>query len=97
MRHDLIPIEDDPFQHRSQLFQAGSVGGTKQTAVREDLNGIHVALAPACGSCPFHWGLPAAAGDRYLAPVVVMPSGKISFQAAMNRFISSSVPIETRR
>ena len=45
-------------------------------------------------------GLPAtatAAANRYRVPVAVIPSGKISFQAVMKRFISSSVPIETRR
>lgn len=34
---------------------------------------------------------------RYRLPFVLIPSGKISFQAARKRFISSSVPIETRR
>ena len=92
LRHDLIALEDDPFQQRSQLFQTGSVGGTKQTAVREDLNGIHVAWAPARGFRPFHWGLPATARNRYLAPAVVMPSKKISFHPTRNRFISFSVP-----
>ena len=33
----------------------------------------------------------------YRLPVAFIPSGKISFQPAMKRFISSSVPIETRR
>ena len=33
----------------------------------------------------------------YRVPVAVIPSGKISFQAVRNRFISSSVPIETRK
>lgn len=44
-------------------------------------------------------GLFAAAGvvGAYLEPVAFIPSGKISFQAAMNRFISSSVPTETLR
>ena len=39
----------------------------------------------------------AAAANRYRVPVAVIPSGKIWFQAVMKRFISSSVPIETRR
>ena len=38
-----------------------------------------------------------ANANRYRVPVAVIPSGKIWFQAVMKRFISSSVPIETRR
>ena len=38
-----------------------------------------------------------ATANRYRVPVAVIPSGKISFQAVRNRFISSSVPIETRK
>ena len=38
-----------------------------------------------------------AAANRYRVPVAVIPSGKISFQAVMKRFISSSVPIDTRK
>ena len=45
-------------------------------------------------------GLPTTAtatAYRYRVPVAVIPSGKISFQAVMKRFISSSVPIDTRK
>ena len=47
--------------------------------------------------CPQAAATTTATANGYRVPVAVIPSGKISFQAVMKRFISSSVPIDTRK